>query len=479
MKTHVLPNIVIFLLLTGAHCLGQPQHLADYVSTLQGTNSRFELTYGNTYPTTALPFGMHTWTPQTGRNGDGWKYQYHQETIRGFQQAHQCSSWTNDYNVFSLMPVVGSLVVDEEERASRFSHQQETAKPYSYEVQLANGVQVAISPTEHGAWLKFAFPADQPSYLVLDGYTGEADLLVEPSRREVTGWVRNGRNLPEGFRNHFVLSCDQPIVAHGAWRASRRRGVSVREGVAATAGRRVGAYLQFPPGTTVNVRVASSYIDPQQARINLERELLDAQDISDIRNAARDAWDQSLGKIVVEGGTEEQLSTFYSCFFRASLFPRDFYELNADGEPYYRSPYDGRVHRGYMYTDTGLWDTFRAQMPLNALVHPERHGRYAQAMLAAYEQCGWLPSWSFPGEAGSMIGNHAISVLADAWAKGIHTFDPHVAVAAYEHEATKKGPWGPANGRGGAHEYQRLGYLPYPEHREATAKTLEYAYDDY
>src|SRR5690606_34514406 len=101
------------------------------------------------------------------------------------------------------------------------------------------------------------------------------------------------------------------------------------------------------------------------------------------------------------------------------------------------------------------------------------------ATLDAYEQCGWLPSWSFPGEAGSMIGNHAISVLADAWAKDIRTFDPQQALAAYQHEATQKGPWGPANGRGGADQYARLGYLPYPEHREATAKTLEYAYDDF
>jgi predicted alpha-1,2-mannosidase len=118
-------------------------------------------------------------------------------------------------------------------------------------------------------------------------------------------------------------------------------------------------------------------------------------------------------------------------------------------------------------------------MPLNALLHPKMHGRYVAAMLAAYEQCGWLPSWSFPGEAGSMIGNHAISVLADAWAKGIRNFDPTQALIAYDHESSGKGPWGPANGRDGWEEIERLGYLPYPNHREATAKTLEYAYDDF
>lgn len=107
------------------------------------------------------------------------------------------------------------------------------------------------------------------------------------------------------------------------------------------------------------------------------------------------------------------------------------------------------------------------------------HGRYVAALLDAYDQCGWLPSWSFPSEAGSMIGNHAISLLADAWAKGLRTFDPEKALDAYYHEATNKGPWGPANGRHGWKEYFTLGYVPYPQYGEATAKTLEYAYDDF
>src|SRR6478735_11079136 len=104
--------LMLFFLAAGTRSSAQQPDLLHYVNTLQGTNSKFELTYGNTYPTTALPFGMNTWTPQTGRNGDGWKYQYFKDSIRGFQQAHQCSSWTNDYAVFSFMPAL-SLVVDE------------------------------------------------------------------------------------------------------------------------------------------------------------------------------------------------------------------------------------------------------------------------------------------------------------------------------------------------------------------------------
>ncbi|MCA9236205.1 MAG: GH92 family glycosyl hydrolase [Planctomycetales bacterium] len=451
---------------------------ADEVNTLQGTNSRFELTRGNTYPTVAMPWGMHTWTPQTGPNGDGWKYQYHKDAIRGFQQAHQCSSWSNDYNVFSLMPVVGKLTVDEHRRAAGFRHADEVAKPYFYSVQLANGVAVEIAPTDHGAMLRFAFPPEGPAYLVLDGYTGECELEIQPDQRRIVGRIRNGRNLPRELSNHFVAAFDQPIKSAGTWR-QRRRGAPAISSETSIAGRRAGAYLEFAPGATVNVRVASSYIDPAQAELNLRRELEPVENLAAVAAAAKARWNETLGRVEVEGGTAEQRRTFYSCLFRASLFPRKFFEFDAADQPYYRSPYDGQVHRGYMYTDTGLWDTFRAQLPLNSLLQPTMYDRYVQAMLDAYDQCGWLPSWSFPGEAGSMIGNHAISVLADAWAKGYRGFDAAHAVAAYDHETRGKGPWGPANGRGGWDEIERLGYLPSPHHREATAKTLEYAYDDF
>ncbi|MEO8416786.1 MAG: glycoside hydrolase family 92 protein, partial [Ginsengibacter sp.] len=201
--------------------------------------------------------------------------------------------------------------------------------------------------------------------------------------------------------------------------------------------------------------------------------------LENTKAAAAKIWNEHLGRILVDGGTEEEKATFYSCFFRASLFSRQFYEFDKNGNPYYFSPYDGKVHTGYMFTDTGFWDTFRAQFPLNVLMYPTMHGRYMQALLDAQEQCGWLPSWSFPGEAGSMIGNHAISLLSDAWIKGIRTFDPEKALQAYLHEATNKGPWGPSNGRDGWKEYYQLGFVPYPQYREATAKTLEYAYDDF
>ena len=467
--------LIFFLIYTPL--FAQTDDLVQYVNTLQGTNSRHELTYGNTYPTTALPFGMHTWTPQTGKNAVGWKYQYFKKTIRGFQQAHQCSSWTTDYCVFSFMPLTGKLIVNEDERATGFSHDNEIAKPHYYKVKLDNGILTEMSPTERGAHLRFSFPKGNKSYLVLDGYTGFSEVIIWPEERKITGYVSNNKNNRGNLiKSYFEIHFDKPFKSYGTW---ENRNNTIQEGFQQSEGEGKGVYLQFKDGEIVQAKVASSYISSEQVSVTLQRELGRFKSLEETKDAAARIWNKHLGRILVEGGTEEDKETFYSCFFRASLFSRQFYEYDKDGKPHYFSPYDGKVHKGYMFTDTGFWDTFRAQFPLNTIMHPTMHGRYMQALLAAQEQCGWLPSWSFPGEAGSMIGNHAISLLTDAWVKGIRTFDPQKALKAYLKEATNKGPWGPSNGRHGWKEYFQLGYVPYPEYGEGTAKTLEYAYDDF
>ncbi|MGF7080733.1 GH92 family glycosyl hydrolase [Mucilaginibacter sp. UYCu711] len=462
-------------LLSVNFAFAQQLDLVHYVNTLQGTNSKHQLTRGNTYPTTALPFGMHTWTPQTGKNGDGWKYQYFLDHIRGFQQAHQCSSWTRDYAVFSLMPM-SELVVDENKREAKFSHANEIAKPNYYKVKFDNQITTEISPSERGAHLRFTYPSGKKSFLVLDGYDRLSGVKIHPKENKITGFVNNGAGFKRGWKSYFVIQFDKPIKAYGTWE-NKNNTINADSTEAQGLGR--GAYIEFKAGVKVQVKTASSYISAEQAQLNCDRELGADKTLEQTKANAAAVWNKSLGKITVEGGSKADMETFYSCFFRASLFSRKFYEVGADGKPYYFSPYDGTVHPGYMYTDTGFWDTFRAQFPLNALIQPEMHGRYMQALLDAYKQCGWLPSWSFPSEGGSMVGNHAISLLADAWAKGIHTFDPKEALAAYLHEAGSKGPWGPANGREGWKEYYQLGYVPYPNYRESTAKTLEYAYDDW
>ena len=218
----------------------------------------------------------------------------------------------------------------------------------------------------------------------------------------------------------------------------------------------------------------------EQAKLTLERELGKDKNLEVTKKRGFQTWNELLNRVLVEGGTEEQKRTFYSCLFRANLFSRKFYERKENNDPYYYSPYDGKVYDGYMYTDNGFWDTFRSQFPLTNILHPTMQGRYMNALLDAQDQLGWLPSWSAPGETGGgMIGNHAISLLTDAWAKGIRTFDPERALKAYANEAMNKGPYGGANGRHWWKEYYQHGFVTYPESLGSTAQTLEYAYDDF
>ncbi len=450
----------------------------DYVNTLQGTDSNFGLSYGNTYPAAAMPFGMHAWSAQTGRNGDGWKYKYSDKKIRGFQQVHQCSPWMGDYAVFSLMPECGKPVVGQDERAVSFSHENETGRPHYYKVTFDNGITTEIAPTTRCAHFRFTFPAGREACIVLDGYTKDSRMEIDSPNRRITGWVNNGRNLqkPETFRCHFIITFDEPFEDWGTWENKDNKTFPK---IAVGEGKGMGAYVTFRRGARVQARVTSSYISAGQAALALEAELGGDKTLEDTKTRGRAEWNALLGRILVEGGPREQTETFYSCMFRANLFSRIFYEIKADGSPYYYSPYDGRVHDGYMYTDNGFWDTFRSQFPLTCILHPAMQGRYMNALLDAGDQWGWLPAWSNPGETGGMIGNHAISLLADAWAKGIRTFDPQRAIEAYAHEAMNKGPLGSANGRQWWKEYYQLGFVPHPMSMGSTSQTLEYAYDDF
>ncbi len=455
---------------------GQNRDLVKYVNTLQGTDSEWSLSYGNTYPTVGLPFAVHFYSAQTGKNGDGWKYTYKAETIRGFQQVHQCSPWMGDYAVFSLMPSAGKLRVNEDERALAFRHENEIAKPHYYSVKFDNGIQSEISPVERGAHMRFSFPKREKAYLILDGFLKNSQVKIIPEQRKIVGYVNNGRFVPDNFKNYFELVFSADFEAFGTW---ENRDNKISAGNKEDQGEGVGAYLEFKPGARVEVKIASSYIDSDQASLNMKRELGGNKNFEVTKKKAFDTWNNLLNRVTIDGGTEDEKSTFYSCLFRANLFSRKFYELDGHGNPYYFSPYDGKVHNGYMYTDNGFWDTFRAQFPLSNILHREMQGRYMQSLLDAQQQAGFFPTWSNPGMSGVMIGNHAISLLADAWAKGIRTFNADSALNAYYHETTNKGFYGGSNGREGWKDYYTKGYIPYGEIHESTAKTLEYAYDDF
>ncbi|MEO6150183.1 MAG: GH92 family glycosyl hydrolase, partial [Mucilaginibacter sp.] len=469
-------KILIAALLINLSYSAFAQDYVKYVNTLQGTESTFGLSYGSTYPTVALPYGQHFYSPQTGKNGDGWKYQYQADKIRGFQQVHQCSPWMGDYAVFSLFPVEGKATANEDDRASSFKHVNEHAGPDYYKVKFDNGITTEITPVERGAQMRFTFTGKDDAYLIFDGFIKTADFQILPEQRKIIGWVRSGIFIPQNFRGYFVIEFDQPFKSYGTW---ADKGKTIKAGDKALAGTGIGAYLQFKKGAKVTAKMATSYISPEQAQLTLNTEIKSKTTFDQTHKAATKIWNDLLGRIAVEGGTEEEKATFYSCLFRSNLFSRKFYDINEKGQPYYYSPYDGKVHDGYMYTDNGFWDTFRTQFPLDNILHPTMQGRYMQSLLDAQQQFGFFPAWSNPGMSGVMLGNHAMSLLADAWAKGIRNFDPHQALDAYVNEVTNKGPIGGSSGRDGWKDYFVSGFIPTDNVGESGAKTLELAYDDF
>ncbi|MEP6682140.1 MAG: GH92 family glycosyl hydrolase [Parafilimonas sp.] len=472
-----LKKIFIALCLLLSVVVHAQKNLVDYVNTLQGTNSSWDLSYGNTYPTIALPFPMNSWSPQTGKNGDGWKYTYNATTIRGFEEVHQCSPWMGDYGVFTLMPEIDKLIVNENDRASSFKHKNEIAKPSYYKVKFDNGITTEISPTERGAHMRFSFPKTKNAFLVVDGYTKFSLVKIIPGEKKIVGYVTNGTFIAKDFKNYFVIQFDQPFVFYGTWKGDTSN--KINNNNLFDSGMQTGAYIQFKKGVTVQAKIASSYISADQAELTLQQELGKFTTLEQTKTAADKIWNDLLGRVKVEGGTEDEKATFYSCLFRASLFSHKFYENKQDGTAYYFSPYDSKIHDGYMFTDNGFWDTFRAQFPLSNILHPTMEGRYMQSLLDAQQQYGFFPTWSNPGMSGVMVGNHAISLLTDAWVKGIRTFDAKKALDAYYHEATNKGPWGGSDGREGHEYWFSLGYIPYKVVGESGAKSLEYSYDDW
>ncbi len=449
----------------------------DYVSPLVGTQSKHSLSTGNTYPAIALPWGMNFWVPQTGKMGDGWAYTYDADKIRGFKQTHQPSPWINDYGQFSIMPVTGKAVFDQDQRASWFSHKAEVATPYYYKVYLADhDVVTEVAPTERAAAFRFTFPESDHSYVVIDAFDKGSFIKVIPSENKVIGYTtRKSGGVPANFKNYFVLVFDRPFT----YTAAVTNGTIDTEKLEAKENH-AGALVGFKTrrGEQVNVRVASSFISPEQAEQNLKE--LGSDNVDRIAAKGRKVWNDVLGRIEVQDDDIDHLRTFYSCLYRSVLFPRSFYEINSKGDAVHYSPYNGEVLPGYMFTDTGFWDTFRCLFPFVNLVYPSMSAKMQEGLVNTYKESGFLPEWASPGHRGCMVGNNSASVVADAYLKGIRGYDISTLWAAVEHGANAVHPQVRSTGRLGYEQYNKLGYVPYNVGiNESAARTLEYAYDDW
>ena len=448
----------------------------DYVSTLVGTESNYNLSTGNTYPAVAMPWGMNFWVAQTGKNGDGWQYTYTANKIRGLKQTHQPSPWINDYGQFSLMPTVGPKVFNENKRASWFSHKAEVATPYYYSVYLADyDVTAEVAPTERAAVMQFTFPETDEANVVIDAFDKGSYVKIIPTENKVIGYTtKNSGGVPENFKNWFVMVFDKPFASS----------VTVQDSIFTNqlemTAHHAGAIVSFKTrrGEKVCARVASSFISLEQAEQNLNE--IGKRSLQQVKTAGCKRWNEVLGRIEIEDNDIDHLRTFYSCLYRSVLFPRSFYELNAQGEPIHYSPYNGEVRKGYMFTDTGFWDTFRCLFPLLNLVYPSMNTKMQEGLVNAYLESGFLPEWASPGHRGCMVGNNSASIVADAYLKGLRGYDINKLWEAVVHGTQAVHPEVSSTGRLGYEYYNKLGYVPYDvKINENAARTLEYAYDDW
>ena len=472
-----MKKLVLLIMIMCFALHGKATNYADYVNPLIGTQSTYEFSSGNTYPAIARPWGMNFWTPQTGKMGDGWQYMYTATKIRGFKQTHQPSPWINDYGQFSIMPVVGEPVFDENKRASWFSHKGEEAKAYYYKVYLAeHDVVTELVPTERAALFRFTFPENEHSYVVIDAFDKGSYVKIDAANNRIIGYsTKNSGGVPDNFKNYFVIEFDKPFTYKATVTDS-----CISVGKAEQEANHAGAIIGFATrkGEKVHARVASSFISQAQALENLKELGNDSFDV--LVEKGKTAWNEALGRIEVEGGNLDQYRMFYSCLYRSLLFPRKFYEIDANGQVVHYSPYNGQVLPGYMYTDTGFWDTFRCLFPLLNLAYPSVNKEIQEGLVNTYKESGFFPEWASPGHRGCMVGNNSASVLVDAYMKGVKVDDLKTLYEGLLHGTKNVHPEVSSTGRLGYEYYNKLGYVPCDvKIHENAARTLEYAYDDW
>ncbi|TVT54956.1 glycoside hydrolase family 92 protein [Amycolatopsis rhizosphaerae] len=431
-------------------------HLADRVLTTRGTNANGTFSRGNNFPATAVPHGFNFWTPVTDAGSDSWLYRYQEAnnaqnlpTLQAFGLSHEPSPWMGDRQTFQIMPSAAAGVPDGNRtaRALAFRHEDETARPYYYGVRFTNGVTGEIAPTDHAAMFRFGFPGQDAS-LVFDNVNNNGGLTLDPATNSISGYsdVKSGLSAGAG-RLYVYATFDQPVRAGSMLPGEGRDNVR--------------GYLGFD-SRTVTMRIATSLISLDQAKKNLALEIAPDATFESVRDAARAAWDRTLGVIEVEGASRDQLTTLYSNLYRLFLYPNSGSEnVGTARQPKYAyfSPFTQQVVDGQLYVNNGFWDTYRTTWPAYTLLSPDMAGKMIDGFVQQYRDGGWISRWSSPGYANLMTGTSSDVAFADAYLKGVRNFDIRSAYDAAIKNATVTPP-NDSVGRKGLDTSIFLGYTP-------------------
>jgi predicted alpha-1,2-mannosidase len=440
-------------------------NFSRYVDPFIGTAG-----HGHTFPGATMPFGMVQLSPDTRIDGswDGCSgYHLDDKLIYGFSHTHLSGTGCSDFGDILLMPSVGDPSLESKDYASGYSHTTEKASAGYYAVKLANSnIQVELTTTLRTGFHKYIFPKAGLGNVVVDLH--HRDKTIESRLNVLDKTHIEGMRRSEGWAKdqhiYFSIEFSKPFKTSLLL-------ADAKEGEGLTIGKDRGGVFSFDvkSNDSVLVKVGISTVSIDGARKNLLSESPD-WDFQQVRNAAAAAWDHELGKIEVHSTDQDKLKIFYTALYHTMIQPN----LNMDVDSMYRGR-DNSIHKakGFAYYSVfSLWDTFRGAHPLYTIIEQKRTTDFIQTFLAQYKEGGRLPVWELASnETDCMIGYHAVSVIADAAAKGIKGFDRDLALEAMKGSATGK--------RGGLPAYIDHGYLAVEEEPESVSKTLEYAYDDY
>ncbi|WP_369372919.1 GH92 family glycosyl hydrolase [Promicromonospora sp. Populi] len=465
--------------------------LTNYVDTRRGTLSSGSFSRGNNVPATAVPNGFNFWTPLTNASSQSWLYEYqaanddqNRPVLQGIGISHEPSPWMGDRNQLAFQPATGADVPDAglTARGLAFDHADETARPDYYGVTFADGIKTEVTPTDHAAVLRFSFPRETPGdvgHVLVDRVAGSSALSFDAATGTLSGWVENGSGLSVGRTRMYVSGTFD------------RAPSSVGE----AAGNRAGArYATFDTSgdRTVELRVATSFISLVQARANLDLEVT-GRSFSKVQRAAEREWNDRLGVIETEGGSEAELVTLYSNLYRLNLYPNSQFENTGTARrPVYQyaSPVtaptgaatdtetNAEIVDGKIYVNNGFWDTYRTAWPAYSLLYPDIAAELVDGFVQQYRDGGWVARWSSPGYADLMTGTSSDVAFADAYLKGSLPTD--VALDAYD-AALKNGTVAPPNeavGRKGLQASPFLGFTPEETH-ESVSWGLEGLINDF
>jgi predicted alpha-1,2-mannosidase len=433
------------------------------VNVLQGTESTRVFSRGNTLPLAAMPFGMAHWTIQSDSN-TAWMFQPDERRLQGFRCTHQLSPWLSDYGQAIFLPVCGNPDPEATMRSCSWLPEKATLRPYSFHLGLPRyEAVVEMIPTERCALICTRYNGDAPPGFIIEVPGSDVSFQIDQATRSIhfTSTINEG-GVPPNFATYYVVRLDAPWSSADVRHLPNSRVVTVR----------------FRSGSYLEARIATSFISFDQAQRNLDTEL-GTQSADEVRSEGEAAWRSYFNRVEIQGGNLDQRRVFYSCLYRALLFPRIWHEPDETGKPHHFSPYNGTLSPGVMYADHGYWDTYRAWYPLMSILYPERLGEILQAWVNAYAEGGWLPQFPAPGYRACMTGSLIDSVFGDAAVKRIQGFDLAKAYEGLKKHATQPGDPDRGYGRRGIEDYLKLGYVSVDHVSQSVAETADAAYGDF